>query len=427
MMKKVLIISYYWPPAGGPGVQRIVKYVRHLPEFGWIPLVLTVEKPTSPASDESLLKNISNKVRIYKTGAFEPFNIYRFITGRRKDENLPKDIIVKRENEKISEKISRLIRANMFIPDARVGWIPYMVKEGMKIIRDEKPTVIFSTSPPHSLQLGAKKLAKKSGLPWIADFRDPWIEAYWESDIQRFPFINRLNKKLEKNVLSSAKMVTTVSEGFVDLFSGKAKNEYEVLYHGFDFINQDITKTDRFTILYIGNMGKFQSPLPVLQAIQKLPEEIKNKTEFIIVGKVYDGFDELKRKFKEIKIIIHDFMPYHTVMTFSHRASLLLLINPTPIYGAALVPVKIYDYLALRKPILAIGTRGGRLEELINETMSGNLFEKNDHHDILHFIRSEYQKWDEDKYRLLKYDRILDKYRAKENVKKLTQLFDRIS
>jgi glycosyltransferase involved in cell wall biosynthesis len=426
-MKKVLIITYYWPPAGGPGVQRIVKYVKYLSEFDWKPIVLTVEKPTSPAWDESLLKDISNQTKTYKTNTFEPFNLYRFVTGRQKDENIPKDIIVKKENEKISEKISRLIRANIFIPDARVGWIPSLIKQGMKIIRDEKPSVIFSTSPPHSLQLGAKKLAMNSGLPWIVDFRDPWIEAYWESDIQRFPIINRLNKKYEMSVLSAAQVVTTVSEGFVTLFSEKVKNDYHVLYHGFDFINQEITKTDKFTILYIGNMGKFQSPQSVIESIHRLPEKIKLKTEFIIVGKVFDGFDELKKKFEDVKITMHDFMPYHSVMNYSRQASLLLLINPVPKYGADLIPVKIYDYLALRKPILAIGTRGGRLEELIDETRSGHLFETNDQNEIFNFIKSEYLEWEKTGYRILKYDNILDKYRAKDNVKKLTVLLDRIS
>jgi glycosyltransferase involved in cell wall biosynthesis len=426
-MKKVLIITYYWPPAGGPGVQRIVKYAKHLPEFGWTPIILTVENPSSPTWDESLLKDISNKAIIYKTRTFEPFNFYKRLTGRSKDENLPKDIIVKKPNEKFREKISRLIRANIFIPDARVGWIPFMVKQGMKIIRSEEPTVIFSTSPPHSVQLGAKKLAQKSGLPWIADFRDPWIEAYWESEIQRFSLINRLNKRFEKKVLKSADMVTTVSEGFVKLFSKKAENDYNVLYHGFEFINTDVTKTEKFTILYIGNMSKYQSPLPVLQAVQKLSSEIKDKTELIIVGKVYEGFKELTKNYSSIKILTHNYMPYHKAMEFSRTASLLLLINPLPVYGAELLPVKIYDYLALRKPILAMGSKGGRLEELIIETKSGKIFEQNDVGEISDFIKTEYAKWDKIRYTLLSDDKILDKYRAKENVKKLVELLDSIS
>jgi len=427
MMKKVLIITYYWPPAGGPGVQRIIKYAKYLPDFDWLPIILTVEQPTSPATDESLLKTIPNEAIIYKTPTLEPFNFYRWLTGRRRGENLPKDIIVKKPNEKLSEKISRLIRANLFIPDARVGWYPSLVKQGMKIIREEKPEIIFSTSPPHSVQLGAKKLAKKSKLPWIADFRDPWIEAYWESDIERFPLIQQLNRKFEKNVLESADMVTTVSEGFVDLFSKKASNNYDVLYHGFDFINKEAMTTEKFTILYIGNMSKYQSAKPILRAIQKLSENEKKKTEFVVVGQVFDGFDDLMVEFRDIKIITHDYMPYHEAMEFSRQASILLLINPVPIYGAQLIPVKIYDYIALRKPILAIGSKGGRLEDLINETGSGELFEKNDDQQISEFIRSEYFNWVKNGNRLLKANETLDKYSAKNNVKKLAEIFEKIS
>jgi len=195
----------------------------------------------------------------------------------------------------------------------------------------------------------------------------------------------------------------------------------------YGFINRDINKTDKFTIIYIGNMGKNQSPEPVLQAVDNFPAKIKDKTEFIIVGKVFDGFDELRNKYKNVIIILHDYMPYKTAMNFSRSASLLLLINPLPIYGADLIPVKLYDYIALRKPILAIGTKGGRLEDLIDETACGKLFEKNDNREISDFIKSEFINWENKGYILLKDDKILDKYRARNNVKKLSELLNKVS
>jgi glycosyltransferase involved in cell wall biosynthesis len=408
-------------------VQRIVKYAKYLPEFGWEPIILTVEHPTSPANDNSLLNFIPNETKIFKTSTFEPFNFYRLITGRKKDETLPKDIIVKKPNEKISEKISRLIRANLFVPDARVGWIPFLVKEGMRIIRSENIGILFSTSPPHSVQLGARILAKKSGLPWIADLRDPWIEAYWESEIQRITFIHRLNENFEKKVLRSADMISTVSEGFVNLFSKKVSNKYEVFYHGFEFINTETATSKSFKIIYLGNMSKYQSPLPLFKALKKFPAHIKKNIDILIVGRVYTGFEKLRNEFDDLEINIQDYMPYNAAMKFSKQASLLLLINPTPVYGSALIPVKIYDYIALRKPIIAIGTKGGRLEQVFIETKCGKIFENTDQIDIYKFLKSEYTYWEKWGNRLLKDDKILDKYRVENNVRRLAELFESIS
>ena len=169
-MKKVLIITYYWPPAGGPGVQRIVKFTKFLPEFGWQPIILTVKYPTSPARDESLLEHLPHDCIVYKTKTTEPFNFYRKLTGREKNEVLAKNIIAKKSNEKPSEKLARIIRANLFIPDARVGWIPSIIKEGMKVIDKENPSLIFSTSPPHSVQTWGKKIGKKKRLEMDSRF-----------------------------------------------------------------------------------------------------------------------------------------------------------------------------------------------------------------------------------------------------------------
>ncbi|MDA3871426.1 MAG: glycosyl transferase family 1, partial [Candidatus Marinimicrobia bacterium] len=171
-MKKVLIITYYWPPAGGPGVQRVLKFAKYLPQFGWQPIILTVKNGEYSAIDESLIKEIPKECIVYKTKTFEPYNLYKKFVGKKKDEKLPTYILNTNKNDNLNNKIAKWIRANLFIPDARIGWISHIVREGMKIIEKENPDIIFSSSPPHSLQIGAKKLAKKSGLKWVADFRD---------------------------------------------------------------------------------------------------------------------------------------------------------------------------------------------------------------------------------------------------------------
>ncbi len=423
-MKKVLIITYYWPPAGGPGVQRITKFVKHLPEFGWQPIILTVMNPTSPAKDESLLKDIPKICKVYKTKALEPFNLYRFFTGKKKHENLAKDIIIKRPDENISEKISRIIRANFFIPDARVGWIPLMVKEGKKIIIKEHPQVIFSTSPPHSLQLGAKRLAQKSGIKWIADFRDPWIEAYWESEIERIHPISRLNEKLELEVLKRANTITTVSDGISNFLNAKMSNRYVTLFSGYEDINTQVTQSENFNMVYLGNMSKYQSPEPILQAIKSLPADIKSAIRLSFIGKISEMFQKRFKDLDDFQFTIEDYMPHSDMMRKARSASLLFLINPPVVYDEGLVTAKIFDYLSLRKPILAIGNKNGALDHILTETESGRVFNPDEIDQMSAYIKRIFTGWDKDKYTLLGENKFLKKYNVKNNVKKLVDLFE---
>jgi len=424
-MKKVLIITYYWPPAGGPGVQRVVKFTKFLPEFGWQPIILTVDNPTSPATDESLLAEIPKECKVYKTATLEPFNIYKYITGRKKNDLLSKNTIIKSPGEKYSEKISRIIRANLFLPDARVGWIPAMVKEGLKIIQNEKPDIIFSTSPPHSLQLGAKKLARKTGLKWVADFRDPWIEAYWDSEIERIDIANRFNKKLEMSILKNADIITTVSEGICDLFANKLDKRYEAIYSGMDLINKERIKSSNFQIIYLGNMSKYQSPDPILKAIAMLSTNKQSRIQILFIGQVYKEFIEIFKS-QNIRIEIRDFLPRTEMMKTAKSASLLLLINLPTVYAKGLMTAKVFDYLSLRKPILAIGEKGGSLDELLIKTGSGHLYSDKDIEDISSFIGECVNNWIEKPDVLLEDGAFLDNYRTKDNVKRLTQLFEQV-
>jgi hypothetical protein len=425
-MKKVLLITYYWPPAGGPGVQRIVKYVKAMPDFGWEPIVLTVKNPSSPTTDQSLLKEIPDNCQIYKTNTYEPFNLYKSFTGKEKGTHLSKDVIIKKPGESFIEKIARSIRANLFIPDARLAWNPYLVKAGRRIIDEEKPRVIMSTSPPHSLQLGARKLARVSGLKWIADFRDPWIEAYWESELKRLSLANFLNRTLEKKILEAADAITTVSDGLCELFKTKADNSFNTIYHGFGSLNSEIIKSEAFNIVYFGNMSKYQTPGPVIDAIEKLPTGIQNKIVLIFIGRIYEKYRTIITRNKHVKVEFYDFMPYQDVMNFSKSASLLLAVHPTSVYGSGYMAAKTYDYLSLRKPILALGTKGGELDTMLKDTSSGKVFGPNDIIEISNFINSIFQQWEQKKYILLGHSNQLNRYSLSSNVSKLVALFEKM-
>ena len=231
----VLFISYYFPPAGGPGVQRVLKFVKYLPEFGWNPVVLTVKNGDYPAYDESLVSEIPDTVPVYKVPAIEPHALYKKFTKKNVDEKIPVGLLSKSEGAGFKEKFARWVRANIFIPDARVACNFPMIRAGNEIIGKHKIRAIFCSTPPHSLQLSAMYLSKKWNIPWIADFRDPWTDIFYYQNIDRMHISRAIDKILERRVLNISNSVVTVSKSIKEnLHRNSEQNNIQVLYNGYD-------------------------------------------------------------------------------------------------------------------------------------------------------------------------------------------------
>jgi glycosyltransferase involved in cell wall biosynthesis len=282
-LKKVLIISYYFPPSGGPGVQRVLKFVKYLPEFGWQPVVLTVKDGDFPARDESLLNEIPKDVKVFRTDIFEPYNYYRKLTGRKKGQAIDVDNIEKGSKKRFSDRISEFIRATFFIPDARRGWKKYAVKEGKKIIDTEKPDLIFSSSPPYTCALIAMELKKYAGkkgrkIPWVSDLRDAWTD--YLTTPNRWFLPKKIDKKYERTSLDKADVLTIVASGMKDDFDKKypqisKKTKYVLLRNGFDSDDyknaQYENKTnEKFTVVYTGSMYGKRNPYYFLDTVAEL-------------------------------------------------------------------------------------------------------------------------------------------------------------
>jgi len=425
-MKKVLIITYYWPPAGGPGVQRVLKFAKYLPQFGWQPIILTVQYPNSPTEDKSLLSQIPKTCKVYKSKTFEPFDLYRKFTGKKSDENIPKNILEKRSNENIKERFSKWIRSNLFVPDARIGWIHNIKKVGIKIIEKENPDIIFSSSPPHSLQIGAKKLAKKSGLKWVADFRDPWNEAYWLQELNQNRFVKKMNQYFEKSVLKNANSISTISSGIVSLMRNKVDNEYHIIHNGADEIVSSTMKSNKFIILFLGSLSKHHNITSLLNAISSLSENVRNNLELRFVGKIFDGHLKTIKNYKNFKIIIRDYLPYQKAMSLAKESSILYKPNAMSSYSNSTIGAKTYDYLSLRKPILVIGKGGSAIKIILDDTKSGRFFENNDMRGIEGFLLNYYNIWLNQKYIILNNKEKLEKYTTIYNVEKLSNIFNKV-
>jgi hypothetical protein len=446
-MKKVLIISYYFPPSGGPGVQRVLKFVKYLPQFGWQPVVLTVKDADFPARDESLMQEIPPDVKVYRSDIFEPYDLYRKLTGRKKSSAIDVDNIVKGKKKSLSERIAEFIRATVFIPDARRFWLKHAVKLGKEIIDSEKPDVIFSSAPPYTCALIAmklKKYAKKKNLniPWMSDFRDAWTGYLTSPDRWLIP--SMIDKRYERITLHKADAVTMVASGVKDDFDNKypevSKNkQYFLLRNGFDVddykdIKYDGTKNDKFTIVYTGSMYGIRNPYFLLDTISGLVNEKlidKTKIEFIFVGRlgkeIHDYIDASPLKDNVIRIA---YVPHSESIKYLMKADIMLLLIDENKYSKMILSGKVFEYVGTAgitgKPILAIAPEG-EAADLIRETMTGVIINHNNLTALRETLLKYYNRFFEnnntfspDKEKIAQYDR-------KKLTEKLADILNKIS
>jgi glycosyltransferase involved in cell wall biosynthesis len=373
--KKVLIISYYWPPAGGPGVQRVLKFAKYLPEFGWEPIVLTVKNGEYPAMDSSLIKEIPNECRVYSTKTIEFFTLFKFLTGRKRRQPI-ETFILNRKATKFPEKVFTWVRQNLFIPDARIGWIPFATKKGIEIIKEEKPAIIFSSSPPHSIHLTAFKLAQRFNIPWVADFRDPWTDAFWDKGLGRMHAFSKRNLALEKKVIAAANALVTVSPGYREILMKEPREDFFVLTNGFDHSDFIFKKqsSSKFRIVYTGNIAASQNPLNFFQAIQTLKGELGEVLDIHLYGNADVEVHEAVEALGIADLInFHPYIPHDEAIEKMTNSDLLLLLQPK-IHGDGMIPGKAFEYIATKNPILGIGDVNGDSANLLRECRVGEMY-----------------------------------------------------
>jgi len=370
-MARVLITTYYFPPAGGAGVQRTLKFVKYLREFGWEPVVLTARDADYPAFDESLADELPADLKIYRAPLFEPYRLYRRFTG--KAAGTATDIATltrdDKSQQKTSERISEWIRAALFVPDARMTWLYPACALGRKIIREEKIDLLFSSAPPYTTHLIGRKLKRSSGLPWVADFRDSWIG--WLSTPQWRPAPARaLERRMEREVLTEADRILTVSPGVEeDLLSrhpALRDARWRRLPNGFDAADlEGITPAPRspgFTLIYTGSMYGNRNPRALLRALERLQDTRYPGLEGLrvrLVGRVGEPIlqeiaaSPAGRHFEHIPYVTHTSSLQHLLAA----DAALLIIDDAPA-NRGIVTGKVYEYIGARLTILALAPEG---------------------------------------------------------------------
>ena len=422
---KILIITYYWPPAGGSGVQRWLKFVKYLQDFKIKPIVYTVENPNYIIDDFSLEKEVPKNVEIIKQPIFEPNDVLSFF---KKKDNQSAGFL--NPNPSFFGKIIQYIRANYFIPDARKFWIKPSVKYLKKYITLNKIDAIITTGPPHSLHLIGQQLKKELGVKWISDFRDPWTEIDY---FHQLPLSNKSKRKhnqLEKKVLEDSDAVLVIGKTMKEKFSSHSKNIH-VITNGFDSDSNlketNLVLDSKFTITHIGMMNSDRNPKllwKVLSEICKENEKFKNNLEIKLIGKIADEVKEAINNFNfEVSYI--DYLPHKKVKEYQQKAQVLLLaVNNVP-SAKGIITGKIFEYLQAKRPILAIGPENGDLSEIINETKAGVIVDFKNKERLKFELLKLYSEF---KNKSLKVNSInIDKYHRKNLTEKLSEVIKNIT
>jgi glycosyltransferase involved in cell wall biosynthesis len=379
-MKRVLIITYYWPPSGGSGVQRWLKFVKYLRDFGWEPIVYTPKNPEIPYEDSSLICDVPDDLEVIKTSIFEPYQLYNLFTGRNRKARFQHGFLKLRNNEyqSFAQRLSVWVRGNVFIPDARMFWIKPSVRYLLKYLKSNPVEAIVSTGPPHSMHLIALRIKQSTGLPWLADFRDPWTGIYYFDKLRVGKRALSKHRKLEQTCFDNADLLVTVGPTMRRDFMQMTSSPIEVVTNGYDEDDLPVTSTIRpagFTIMYSGIFLPDQNPVelwPVLRMMRELDPDFNSSLKLHFLGRTDASIlADIKANKLDNCLKISDYLPHAEVPVQQQYAALLLLSINRIENAPYILTGKVFEYLAARKPILAFCPPESDVAEILRETKGG--------------------------------------------------------
>ena len=377
--KKVLIITYYWPPSGGPGVQRWLKFVKYLPDFGIQPIVYIPENPTYPIVDEALVKEVSDTAIILKHKIFEPYQLASFLS-KNKTKKISSGIIPNQKKQSFLDKVFLLIRGNLFIPDARVYWVKPSVSFLEKYISENNIDTIITSGPPHSLHLIGLELKQKLGVKWFADFRDPWTTIGYHKALRLSNYAANKHKKLERRVLNTADTIIVTSNTTKKEFEAITKKPIAVITNGYDTENIAKQALDtKFTLAHIGSFLSERNPQLLWESLVELVQEIpdfKTHLEIKLIGAVSQEVLETINEFGLDSYLNNlGYVSHSEAIAHQRKSQVLLLIEINSEDTKSIIPGKLFEYMVSERPIIAIGPNGSDFAEIITTTNTGVFFD----------------------------------------------------
>ena len=399
-LKKILIITYYWPPAGGPGVQRWLKFAKYLPEFGWKPIIYTPENPSYPLLDESLIKDIPKDLEIVKTKIWEPYQLAEKLNKSNKKFKAGQFDVG--NNQSWKSKLSIWVRGNFFIPDARVFWVKPSTHFLEKYLKINQIDTIVTSGPPHSMHLIGLNLKKKfPDLKWIADFRDPWTEISYYKHLKLTKKSDKKHRQLETEVFKNADITLATSYSDAENFCKNGANAF-CITNGFDETDspqthKKSTHQTKFTLSYIGVLEQLRNPENLWEALDYL---VKANPDFAenfclkFVGRIDDKIiDKIEKSGLKNHIFNLGYVSHDKAVEEMANSSLLLITNFPNDSSKGIIPGKIFEYLATGKQIISFGPNEADVAKILDETKAGKHFSYNDSKKIEDFILEKFELW----------------------------------
>ena len=373
--KKILIITYYWPPAGGPGVQRWLKFVKYLPDFGIQPFVYIPENPTYPIVDENLVKEVSDKAIIVKHKIFEPYQLASFFS-KNKTKKISSGIIPNQKKQSFMDKTFLWIRGNLFIPDARVFWVKPSVSYLEKYIQENNIDTIITSGPPHSLHLIGLELKQKLNVKWFADFRDPWTTIGYHKSLRLSNYAIKKHKVLEHQVLNSADTIIVTSKTTKTEFEAITSKPIAVITNGYDDENVGKQILDsKFSLAHIGSFLSERNPSILWESLVELINEIpdfKFHLEIKLIGAVSQEVLETISQFGLNSYLNNlGYVSHAEAIAHQRKSQVLLLIEINSEDTKSIIPGKLFEYMVSNRPIIAIGPKDSDFAEIITNTNTG--------------------------------------------------------
>lgn len=377
-MKEVLIITYYWPPAGGPGVQRWLKFVKYLPSFGIKPVVFIPENPTYPVTDSSLMDDVPKEIEIVRFPIKEPYKAAAKVSPK-SSESFSKGIIPSEKKQSILQRLLLFVRGNFFIPDARKAWIKPSVSFLSDFIRKRNISTIITSGPPHSLHLIGLALKNSFDIQWITDFRDPWTTIGYHKKLKLMPRALTKHKQLEKLVLNSADHIIVTSPTTQKEFSNLSDKPVSVITNGYDDISMEAVELDkRFSISHVGTLLTDRNPSILWEILDELCFEDNTFKSFLqinLIGSVgIEVLENLEGFGLSRYLNLKGYVSHEEAVRFQRKSQLLLLVEVDSEETRSIIPGKLFEYMASGRPVIALGPVGSDVEELLNQTNTGHYF-----------------------------------------------------
>lgn len=422
-MKKVLVITYYWPPAGGPGVQRWLKFVTYLRTFNIEPIVYIPANPHYPIQDKSLQSEVPKGIKILDHPIKEPYALARILSSK-KTKRISSGII-ETKNQSFLEKALLYVRGNFFIPDARKYWVKPSIKYLSEIVAKEEINTVISTGPPHSVHLIGHGLKNALKVTWIADFRDPWTTIGYHKKLRLTAASRKKHKALEKMVLTTADKIIVTSETTKNEFDGLTQKPIHVITNGYesDYLG-GANLDERFTIAHIGSLLTGRNPTNLWKALQDLARE--NEVfradlclEFIgVVSK--DVLDSMYRYELAPYIKLRGYVSHAEALRRQQRAQMLLLVEIDSNETKGIIPGKLFEYMAARRPILALGPKDWDAGKIVSQTGSGTVFSYDANESLKKSISNAYAEFKKGNLKVDSKD--INQYSRKNLTKELADL-----